>query len=136
MTFIMHLEDEAAAFTQVAGLVRIVGFKFRSLSAGGVNASRCLRIILQVATHDSGAARLKSRLGKLPSVKKIDIVCKKACVLREFAIIIKISATRDERSEIMQIASVFRPRLSIFPEDRSFWRRQETPRRLMRWWTR
>lgn len=106
-TFIMHLENEAAAFKQVAGLVRRAGFKFRSLSAGEVNASQCLRIILQVATDDNGAARLKSRLGKLPSVKKVEIVCKKACVLREFAII-KVSATCDERPEIMQVASVFR----------------------------
>jgi acetolactate synthase-1/3 small subunit len=107
MTFIMHLEDEAAAFKQVAGLVCRVGLKFRSLSAGEINASQCLRIVLQVATDDNGAAQLKSQLGKLPSVKKIEIVSRKACVLREFAII-KVSATCDERAEIMQIASVFR----------------------------
>lgn len=106
-TFLMQLEDEPAALERVTGLVRRRGFKVRSLNAGEVNAGRCLRITLQVAADDKDASQLRSWLSNLPSVKRVDIVCKRACVVRELAII-KVAATRDERAEIMEIASDFR----------------------------
>jgi acetolactate synthase I/III small subunit len=109
-TFIVRLDDGPGVLERIAGLIRRRGFQIRSITAERTDMPGALRMTLLVEANQSRAAQLEANLRKLPNFVSVDNVSAALCSLRALALI-KVAATRDERPEIMQIASVFRSRV-------------------------
>jgi acetolactate synthase-1/3 small subunit len=63
-----------------------------------------------VSTDDFGARRVESNLYKLIDVLRVDNVTGRPAVTRDLALV-KVAATRETRTEIMQLAEAYRARI-------------------------
>jgi len=108
--FVIEVHKRAEILERVAGLARRRGFEIQSLSLGPTDMPDLLRMTLVVETEEAGASRFLRHLGRLQNVLKVYEISPKHSLLRDLAII-KIAATAEERSEIIQIASVFGARI-------------------------
>ncbi len=106
-TFVVYLQDKLGVLERVTGLVRRRGFEIHSLTIGQTEMPGILRMSLMAETGETGSSRLQANLYKLPHVQRVHNVASSPCLFRELAVI-KLAATREERAEIMQIATAFR----------------------------
>jgi acetolactate synthase I/III small subunit len=109
-TFVVHVEDRPGVLNRVASLVRRRGFNIESVTVGRTETPGLSRMTLVVDTDESAVARLRSNLDKLVNVRRVEDVTLAAAVVRDLAMI-KVSATAQTRSQIMQLADVFRARV-------------------------
>jgi acetolactate synthase-1/3 small subunit len=109
-TFVVHVEDRPGVLNRVASLVRRRGFNIESVTVGRTETPGLSRMTLVVDTDEAAVARLRSNLDKLVNVRRVEDVTLAAAVVRDLAMI-KVSATAQTRSQIMQLADVFRARV-------------------------
>lgn len=109
-TFVVYVKDKSGILERVTGLVRRRGFEIHSLTIGHTEMPGMLRMSLVADTGDNGSSRLEANLYKLPHVQRVYNLASGPCLFREL-VVIKLAATREERAEIMQIASAFRARI-------------------------
>jgi acetolactate synthase-1/3 small subunit len=109
-TFVVHMEDRPGVLNRVASLIRRRGFNIESVTVGRTETPGLSRMTLVVDTDEAAVARLRSNLDKLVNVRRVQDVTLAAAVVRDLAMI-KVSATAQTRSQIMQLADVFRARV-------------------------
>lgn len=109
-TFVVHVEDRPGVLNRVASLVRRRGYNIESLTVGRTETPGLSRMTIVVDTDESAVARLHANLDKLVNVRRVEDVTLAASVVRDLAMI-KVTATADTRSQIMQLADVFRARV-------------------------
>ena len=115
-TFIVHVEDQPGVLTRVASLIRRRGFNIESLTVGHAESEGVSRMTIVVSTDDFGARRVESNLYKLIDVLRVDDVTARPAVTRDLALV-KVTATRETRTEIMQLAEAYRARVvDVAPE--------------------
>ena len=107
-TIIAYMEDKPGVLNRVASLFRRRGFNIESLAVGHTNMPGISRMTLMVnAEEESVARRIEANLYKLVNVLRVDDLTHKSPVARELALI-KVKADGKTRSEIVQIADIFR----------------------------
>jgi acetolactate synthase-1/3 small subunit len=109
-TFVVHMEDRPGVLNRVASLIRRRGFNIESVTVGRTETPGLSRMTLVVDTDEAAVARLRSNLDKLVNVRRVQDVTLSAAVVRDLAMI-KVSVTAQTRSQIMQLADVFRARV-------------------------
>jgi acetolactate synthase-1/3 small subunit len=115
-TFIVLVENKPGVLTRVASLIRRRGFNIESLTVGHAETDGVSRMTIVVATDDFGARRVESNLYKLIDVVRVDDVTARPAVTRDLALV-KVTATRETRTEIMQLAEAYRARIvDVAPE--------------------
>ena len=107
-TIIAYVEDKPGVLNRVSSLFRRRGFNIESLAVGHTNMAGISRMTIMVNAEDENVAkRIEANLYKLVNVLRVDDLTHKSPVARELALI-KVNADSKTRSEIVQIADIFR----------------------------
>jgi acetolactate synthase-1/3 small subunit len=115
-TISVLVEDEAGVLTRIAGLFARRGFNIESLAVGPAEQVGVSRITMVVPGDDSVVEQLIKQLYKLISVLKVQDITQIPCVEREL-MLVKVRATASNRSEVIQVAQIFRARIVDISED-------------------
>jgi acetolactate synthase-1/3 small subunit len=110
ITYVVHVEDKPGVLNRVSSLVRRRGYNIESLTVGHTDTAGISRITIVVEADPSAAARIEANLYKLVHVVRVENVTALPTVYRYLALI-KVSASVDTRTQIMQIVDVFRGRV-------------------------
>ena len=109
-TFVVYVEDKPGVLNRIASLFRRRAFNIESLTVGHTEIKGVSRMTIVADTDEHGAQRLESNLYKLVNVLRVDDITAKPSVERDLAMI-KVVATAETRTHIMQLVDVFRARV-------------------------
>ena len=109
-TFAIHVEDKPGVLTRVSSLFRRRAFNIESLTVGHTDRPGVSRMTIVVDTDELGARRIEAHLYKLVNVLRVENITLNAAVFRDLAMI-KVAATAESRTHIMQLVDVFRARV-------------------------
>ena len=110
------VENESGVLTRIAGLFSRRGFNIESLTVGPTENPAYARITITVNASNVAIEQITKQLHKLINVIKITDLTESSFVDRELALI-KVSSNTSTRSEIIQIADLFRGRIVDVAED-------------------
>jgi acetolactate synthase-1/3 small subunit len=106
-TLSVLVEDESGVLTRIAGLFARRGFNIDSLAVGPAEDIGISRITMVVPSDERTIEQLTKQLYKLVNILKVEDITNLPCIEREL-MLIKIKTQLTERSEILEIAQVFR----------------------------
>lgn len=110
-TLSVLVEDEAGVLTRIAGLFARRGFNIESLAVGPAETPNISRITMVVPGDDQVVEQLTKQLYKLINVLKVQEITEIPCVEREL-MLLKVNYTNSQiRSEIIELAQIFRARV-------------------------
>ena len=115
-TLSVLVQDEAGVLSRIAGLFARRGFNIESLAVGPAEQLGISRITMVVPGDDRIIEQLTKQLYKLINVLKVQELTETPCVEREL-MLLKVNATSSTRSEIVEIAQIFRARVVDVAED-------------------
>lgn len=106
-TLVALMEDRPGVLTRVVSLFRRRNFNIESISVGHTELPGISRMTLVVDGSNTVVEQVTKQLYKLINIRKVSDVTGDPTVDRELALI-KVAAKPSTRSEIVQIADVFR----------------------------
>ncbi|MCX6056402.1 MAG: acetolactate synthase small subunit [Chloroflexi bacterium] len=109
-TIIVLVEDVPGVLNRVSSLFRRRTYNITSLTVGQTTTPGVSRMTIYLDTDDVSAERLIAYLYKLVNVIQVEDLNGIASVSRDLAMI-KVKATDENRTSIMQIVDVFRARI-------------------------
>jgi acetolactate synthase I/III small subunit len=109
-TLSVLVEDEAGVLSRIAGLFARRGFNIESLAVGPAEQSGISRITMVVFGDDLAIEQVTKQLYKLINVLKVLDITEVPCVEREL-MLMKVNAASSNRSEIIELAQIFRARV-------------------------
>jgi acetolactate synthase-1/3 small subunit len=109
-TFAVYVDNKPGVLNRVASLFRRRAFNIESLTVGHTETSNVSRMTVVVDTDEYGARRLEAHLYKLVPVRRVDNITQKPSIERDLALI-KVAATSDARTHVMQLVDVYRARV-------------------------
>ena len=115
-TFAIYVENKPGVLNRVASLFRRRAFNIESLTVGHTEHPGVSRMTVVVDTDEYGARRLEANLYKLVPVQRVDNITAVPSIARDLALI-KVAATGDARTHVMQLVDVYRARIvDVSPE--------------------
>ena len=115
-TLSVLVEDESGVLTRIAGLFARRGFNIESLAVGPAEQEGFSRITMVIAGDNRIIEQLTKQLYKLVNILRVEDITNLPCIEREL-MLIKIRTQISERSEILEIAQVFRAHVVDLSED-------------------
>ena len=115
-TLSVLVEDEAGVLSRIAGLFARRGFNIESLAVGPAEQEGRSRVTMVVNGDDSAIEQITKQLYKLIDVLKVLDITDIPSVEREL-MLLKVNATSTHRSEIIELANIFRARVVDVAED-------------------
>lgn len=109
-TIAVVVENKSGVLTRIAGLFSRRSFNIESLSVGATDNPDYSRMTLSVQGDEVVLEQVIKQLSKLINVIRVSELEPQESIERELAII-KVSADKANRSEIMQLVSVFRAKI-------------------------
>ena len=106
-TLVALVEDKPGVLTRMASLFRRRGFNIESIAVGQSELPNLSRMTLVVNGSASILEQVRKQLSKVVDVVKVADVTSDNITVRELALI-KVRATSSTRSEIIEIADIFR----------------------------
>lgn len=106
-TLSVLVENHAGVLSRVAGLFSRRGFNIDSLAVGETMDPGISRITIVVKGDEYTVDQVSKQLNKLVDIIKIKVFKPTEYVGREL-VLIKVNAPSENRSEIMQLAGIFR----------------------------
>ncbi len=104
------VENKPGVLSRVTGLISRRGFNIESLSVGPTEDPTMSRVTAIVIADEVSYEQLTKQLHKLVSVYKINDLTNDAAIQREL-VLFKVNASPERRSEIIEIATVFRAKI-------------------------
>src|SRR3989442_14377727 len=115
-TFAVYVENKPGVLNRVASLFRRRAFNIESLTVGHTETPGLSRMTVVVDTDEYGARRLEGHLHKLGPVRRVDNITTTPPITPDLAFI-KVAATGDARTHVMQLVDVYRARIvDVSPE--------------------
>jgi acetolactate synthase-1/3 small subunit len=115
-TFVVYVENKPGVLTRVASLFRRRAFNIDSLTVGRTEKPEVSRMTIVVDADRDQALRVEANLYKLVNVLFVENITGKSAISRDLAMI-KVTATHDTRSHVLELVSVFRSRVvDVGPE--------------------
>jgi acetolactate synthase-1/3 small subunit len=115
-TFIVSVENKPGVLTRVASLFRRRAFNIDSLTVGRTEDPNVSRMTITVDADNDQARRIEAHLYKLVNVIRVENITAEPAIMRDLAMI-KVAATHEARSHVLELASVFRARvIDVAPE--------------------
>lgn len=115
-TLSVLVEDEAGVLTRIAALFARRSFNIESLAVGSAEQNGMSRVTMVVNGDRNVLEQLTKQLYKLINVIKVQDITEVPCVEREL-MLLKVAATSETRSEIVQLAQIFRARVVDVADD-------------------
>jgi len=109
-TIAVIMENKSGVLTRIAGLFSRRSFNIDSLSVGATDNPDYSRMTITVHGDRDVLEQVIKQLSKLINVIRVSELEPGESVERELAII-KVSADKESRSEIMQIVNIFRAKI-------------------------
>ena len=109
-TLIALMEDKPGVLSRVASLFRRRNYNIESLAVGHSETPNISRMTIVVNGDNRIVEQVVKQLAKLINVTEVVDVSEKPTVIRELALV-KVSASAGARSEIIELANVFRGRV-------------------------
>jgi acetolactate synthase-1/3 small subunit len=109
-TLIALMEDKPGVLSRVSNLFRRRNYNIRSLSVGHSETQDISRMTVVVDGDNRVVEQVAKQLSKLINVTDVLDVTDKPAVIRELALV-KVKAGAGKRSEIIELAQVFRGRI-------------------------
>ena len=104
------VENKSGVLTRIAGLFSRRSFNIDSLSVGATENPEYSRMTITVQGDRDVLEQVIKQLSKLINVIRVSELDPSESLDRELAVI-KVSVDRENRSEIMQIVTIFRARI-------------------------
>jgi len=115
-TFVVHVDNKPGVLNRVASLFRRRAFNIESLTVGRTEEVGVSRMTVVVDTDAYGARRLEAHLYKLVPCRRVDNITSAPSISRDLALI-KVAATGEARTHVMQLVDVYRARIvDVSPE--------------------
>ena len=109
-TLVVYVENKPGVLNRVASLFRRRGFNIESLTVGHTEKQGVSRMTITLDTDERGAFLVEANLYKLVNVISVENITAQPSVYRELAMI-KVAASAETRTHLMQLVSVFRARV-------------------------
>lgn len=109
-TISILVENKFGAFNRIAGLFAAKGYNIDSLSVGPTEEEGVSRMTIVTRGDDQVIEQIIKQLNKLIDTIKVVDLTFESFVEREL-VLIKVQSTPETRSEIMQIAEIFRAKV-------------------------
>ena len=109
-TFMVYVENKPGVLTRVASLFRRRAFNIDSLTVGRTEKPEVSRMTITVDADRDQARRIEANLYKLVNVLLVENITNEPAIVRDLAMI-KVAATHEARSHVLELASVFRARV-------------------------
>src|SRR5246127_1677951 len=109
-TFVVYVENKPGVLTRVASLFRRRAFKIYSLTVGRTEKPEVSRMTITAEADRDQARRIEANLYKLVNVLLVENITNQPAIVRDLAMI-KVAATHEARSHLLELASVFRARV-------------------------
>ncbi len=109
-TIAVIVENKSGVLTRIAGLFSRRSFNIESLSVGGTDNPDYSRMTISVEGDEVVLEQVIKQLSKLINVIRVSELAHNESVERELAMI-KVTADKNSRSEIMQIVNIFRAKI-------------------------
>ncbi|MDX2270615.1 MAG: acetolactate synthase small subunit [Cyanobacteriota bacterium] len=110
------VQDQPGVLTRIAGMFARRGFNIDSLTVGETERPGISRITMVMAGNEYDVEQIIKQLYKLIDVLKVTDITHTPCVEREL-MLIKINASPETRSDIMDVAQMFRARIVDVAEE-------------------
>ena len=115
-TISVVVDNQAGVLARVTNLFSRRGYNIDSLAVGTTEDLRYSRITIIVQCDEHILDQIVHQLKKLLCVHKVKVLEDHAMVMREL-VLIKVRAASETRTEIIQIANIFRARIiDVSPE--------------------
>jgi acetolactate synthase I/III small subunit len=115
-TYVVYVENKPGVLTRVASLFRRRAFNIDSLTVGRTEKPEVSRMTITVDADLDQARRIEANLYKLVNVLLVENITNEPSIVRDLAMI-KVAATHEARSHVLELASVFRARVvDVAPE--------------------
>ena len=116
-TFAVYVDNKPGVLNRVSSLFRRRAFNIESLTVGHTETPGVSRMTVVVDTDEYGARRLEAHLYKLVPCRRVDnITGVRRRSSRDLALI-KVAATGEARTQVMQLVDVYRARIvDVSPE--------------------
>src|ERR1022692_1783964 len=115
-TYVVYVENKPGVLTRVASLFRRRAFNIDSLTVGRTEKPEVSRMTITVDADYDQARRIEANLYKLVNVLLVENITDQPAIVRDLAMI-KVAATHEARSHVLDLASVFRARvIDVAPE--------------------
>ncbi|MGE5328945.1 MAG: acetolactate synthase small subunit [Deltaproteobacteria bacterium] len=101
------VENHAGVLSRVSGLFSRRGFNIESLAVGITEDPAVSRMTIMVDGDDYLVEQISKQLNKLIDIIKVRQLDEKESIIREL-VLLKVTATAETRSEIIQIVDIFR----------------------------
>lgn len=115
-TLSVLVEDEAGVLSRISGLFARRGFNIESLAVGPAEQLGVSRITMVVPGDNKIIEQITKQLYKQINVLKVQDLTESPCVEREL-MLLKVNAPTASRSEIIELANIFRSRVVDVAED-------------------
>ena len=109
-TLVALMEDKPGVLNRISSLFRRRNYNIESLSVGHSEVPGLSRMTIVVRGDDHVVEQVAKQLEKLINVTEVVDVTAKPTVIRELALI-KVAALPGARSEITELANIFRARV-------------------------
>ena len=109
-TYVVYVENKPGVLTRVASLFRRRAFNIDSLTVGRTEKPEVSRMTITVEADHDQARRIEANLYKLVNVLLVENITNEPSIVRDLAMI-KVAATHEARSHVLELASVFRARV-------------------------
>jgi acetolactate synthase-1/3 small subunit len=101
------VENKSGVLAKISGLFSRRGFNIESLAVGTTDNEKISRITIVVTADESSIEQITKQLHKLVNVIKIQRLDSENAIRREL-ILVKVNTENKSRSEILEIATIFR----------------------------
>jgi len=106
-TLVALVEDKPGVLNRIASLFRRRGFNIESITVGSTEEARVSRMTIVVDGATTAVEQVRKQLEKVIEVIKVADITHDQMVAREL-VLVKVKATAQTRSEIIQIVDIFR----------------------------
>ena len=115
-TLSVLVEDESGALSRIAGLFARRGFNIDSLAVGPAEGPGISRLTMVVEGDEQTLQQMSKQLDKLVNVLSVIDLSNIAAVEREL-MLLKVSASGEDRSKILDLVQVFRAKVVDVSDD-------------------
>jgi acetolactate synthase-1/3 small subunit len=106
-TLVALVEDKPGVLNRIASLFRRRGFNIESITVGSTEEAKVSRMTIVVDGATTAVEQVRKQLEKVIEVIKVADITQDQMVARELALV-KVKATAQTRSEIIQLVDIFR----------------------------
>jgi acetolactate synthase-1/3 small subunit len=104
------VENKPSVLSRVTGLISRRGFNIDTLAVGPTEDPTLSRITITMVCDDVAYEQVTKQLRKLISAHKITDLTSEGAIEREL-VLFKVHATPEKRSEVIEIANIFRAKI-------------------------